>query len=80
MLSFVHFELQTVFAPAEINWATLKNVQYTQKSHLLCTIWVDIGCLWTPKHPLEHTVALKSASEVSPSGHQTHNVIDSIGQ
>ena len=22
------------------------------------TIWVDIGHLWTPKHPLEQTVAM----------------------
>ena len=29
-----------------------KNVQYTQKSHFICTMWVDIGHLWTPRHPL----------------------------
>ena len=32
------------------------NVQYTQKSHFICTIWVGIGCLWTPRHPLGQTV------------------------
>ena len=33
-----------------------KDVQYTQKSHFICTIWVDIGHLWTHKHPLERMV------------------------
>ena len=34
------------------------DVQYTQKIYFICTtLWVDIGCLWTPKHPLEETVS-----------------------
>ena len=39
-----------VFAPAEMNWVlgVQKNVQYTQKSHFICAIWIDIGRLWTP--------------------------------
>ena len=45
---------QAVFTPLGVQ----KNVQYTQESHCIhvCTIWVDIGRLWTPRHPLEQTV------------------------
>lgn len=31
-------------------------VQYTQRVILLCTLWVDIGYLWTRKHPLRQKV------------------------
>ena len=43
--------------PSQDELGVQKNVQYTQRSHfIICTIWVDIGHLWTPKHPLGQTV------------------------
>ena len=45
-----------VFAPARMNLTSRRIIQYTQKSHFICTVRVDIGHLWTPKHPLEQTV------------------------
>ena len=41
-----------------------KDVQYTQKSHFICTKWVDTGRLWTPQHLLGQTVL--------PSMHHIH--------
>ena len=36
-----------VFAPTKMNWASGR-MYNTHKGAILCTIWVDIGCLWTP--------------------------------
>ena len=45
-----HVVSSLLFAPAEMNWSSRR----TQKNQfiIICSIWVDIRCLWTPKHPL----------------------------
>ena len=40
-------------SPSPDELGVQKNMQYTQKIHFICTMLVDTGYLWTPKHPLE---------------------------
>ena len=44
--------------PSQDELGIQKNLQYTQRSHFICTIWVGIGRLWTSKHPLGQTVLM----------------------
>ena len=47
--------LQAMFAPAEMVSRRMYNTHKRAFFMYYC-IWVDIGHLWTPKHPLGQTV------------------------
>ena len=57
MQDYIGYRLIASVCSSRDELGVQKNVQYTQKESFYI-IWVDIGCLWTPRHPLEQTVLI----------------------